>query len=134
MRIQKLVLILIHTIALSGCASATVAHDSKKAQPLELNQCVDGASRQGFISPTTAGDAPCIQGTQTCISGHWQGPELFQSCDNFTKSCDGQPHGSVVNGYFQPTSFQGVPCTPATKTCLNGSWSGPEVYPSCSEL
>ncbi|MGZ6395142.1 MAG: hypothetical protein ACXWQA_13145 [Pseudobdellovibrionaceae bacterium] len=95
---------------------------------------MEGTTRQGFISPTAAGDAPCVQGTQTCMAGNWQGPALFQTCDNFTKSCDGQPHGSVITGYLQPTSPQGVPCTHATKTCLNGRWSGPEVYSICTEL
>lgn len=121
-------------LIVSGCASTTLTHDSQNAKPLELSQCVEGTTRQGFISPTTSGDAPCAQGTQTCMSGQWQGPTLFSSCDNFTKSCEGQPHGSVVNGYVQPTSPHGTTCTPATKTCLNGSWSGPEVFPNCTVL
>lgn len=135
MQFTQLVLIFFHALVISSCTSATLVSDSKSTQPLEeLSKCLEGTTRQGFLSPTTAGDSPCIQETQICMSGHWQGPELFQSCDNFTKSCDGQPHGSVTSGYLQPTSPHGVPCMPATKICLNGNWSGPEVYPSCSEL
>lgn len=121
------------TLSILGCTSATVAPNSKNHHPLDLTSCTEGTTRQGFLTPTTSGDTPCTQGTQTCMSGKWQGPTLFPSCDNFTKSCDGQPHGSVVTGFLQPTSPKGIPCTPATKTCLNGSWSGPKVYPSCTE-
>lgn len=134
MRFLELILVAFQAIAISGCASATFRHDSKNLRPLELGRCGNGTTRQGFISPEATGDAPCIQGTQTCVAGHWQGPDLFQSCDNFAKSCEGQPHGSVVHGYLEPTSPQGVPCMPAAKTCINGGWSGPEVYPSCFEL
>ncbi len=119
-------------IPILGCTTGGVSQNARTVQALE--QCVEGSTQQGFLTPTTYGDAPCDVGVQTCISGQWQGPALFPSCDNFSKSCDGQVHGSAVTGYLQPTSPHGVPCTPATKTCVNGSWSGPEVYPTCNEL
>jgi hypothetical protein len=131
MHIQRLVFISLCTLLITGCTSTKISHNSNNIRPLEMNQCVNGTTRQGFISPTTSADASCAQGTQTCQSGQWQGQELFYTCDNYTKSCGIHPHGSTINGYLQP---QGTPCVAALKTCLNGSWSGPEVYPSCSEL
>ncbi len=118
--------------ALLGCSSAPVKPEAK---PLSnISSCQEGAIRHGFVSPMTQGDLSCAEGTQTCVAGSWQGPMLYDSCDNHTKSCGGVSHGSVINGYLQPTSPKGVPCTPATKTCLNGTWAGPEVFASCSEL
>jgi hypothetical protein len=135
MQIQKLVLfILAGSQFISGCASVSLTDNSKNVRSIENGKCVEGTTRQGFISPTTSGDSPCYQGIQTCLAGHWQGPTIFTACENFTKSCDGQPYGSIVNGYLQPTTPHGTNCTPATKTCLNGIWSGPEVFPSCTEL
>lgn len=68
------------------------------------------------------------------LSGSWQGPVLFESCENSTKDCDGSSHGTTINGFLHPTSLKGVPCTPATKTCINGTWVGPEVFAQCTEL
>lgn len=121
-------------VTLFGCSSAGVKTEAA-AEPLaSSSSCPEGTIRRGFIIPMTNGDLPCTEGTQTCVAGNWQGPMLFDSCENQTKSCDGSLHGSVITGYMQPTSPKGFPCTPATKTCLNGSWVGPEVFASCSEL
>ncbi len=50
------------------------------------------------------------------------------------KSCDGSPHGATVSGYLLPTAPKGTSCIPVSKTCVNGVWSGPNVFPSCTEL
>lgn len=120
--------------ALAGCSSAPTQADSKSTILPHTLSCQEGTIRKGFITPMTQGDLPCSEGTQTCVAGSWQGPVLYDSCENNTKSCGGAAHGSVVNGYMQPTSPTGIPCTPATKTCLNGVWMGPEVFANCSEL
>jgi hypothetical protein len=122
-------------LGLLGCATSTpTTNKSVGVQPLIFDSCIEGTTRQGFINATTSGDIPCAQGIQTCTSGMWHGPILFPSCDNFTKSCGGSPHGSVVTGYLQPTSPHGVPCMTTTRTCIDGNWTGPEIFPSCSEL
>ena len=59
---------------------------------------------------------------------------LEQARENSNQSCGGSVHGIVITGYIQPTSPHGVPCIPATKTCMNGSWVGPGVFAACSEL
>jgi hypothetical protein len=130
-------LFLIVSFVYAGCATTTAQptkiknHFSPMAQS---TSCQEGITRHGFISQSTAGNTPCTEGTQICLSGEWLGPMLYDSCENYTKNCDESPHGSVVTGYLQPSSTKGVPCTLATKTCLNGSWVGPEVFTSCSEL
>ena len=117
-----------------GCASLDQdIRDSLASAPLTNQACQDGATREGFIASTTTGDIPCARGLQTCVAGKWQGPEFFPTCESYTKSCDGQAHGTVLNGYLHPTMPHGVPCIVATKTCLNGTWTGPEVFPSCTE-
>ncbi|MEA9355334.1 hypothetical protein SHI21_03940 [Bacteriovorax sp. PP10] len=42
-------------------------------------------------------------------------------------NCDGYPHGSVIHGYTSSTA----PCTEAARTCVNGSWNGANVFPTC---
>jgi len=117
-------------ILLYACSSATLGSRNTPS-PLRATSCHDGEARQGYLSPAAAGDAPCPVGFQTCVKGSWSGPTLFDSCDNSSRSCDGMAHGSVVTGYQSPTASAGMPCVPATKTCLNGTWSGPEVFPTC---
>lgn len=97
--------------------------------------CVNnGSTRIGYLQQVTSGDVPCPTGTQVCIAGEWTGPMLFDTCENYTKSCDGILHGMPVTGYLTPTTPKDVPCITATKVCLNGEWSGPEVFASCTEL
>lgn len=112
-----------------GCAS-----NSPRARDEISSSCQEGAVRQGYISPNTLGDLSCSTGTQVCSSGHWQGPQIFDTCENLLKSCNGSLHGSLVSGYLSPTGPNGIPCSPATKTCINGNWAGPEVYTSCTQL
>lgn len=117
-----------------GCASEQ-AQTSRELEPLtNKSSCQEGAIRRGFMAPTTQGDFPCPVGVQTCKSGIWQGPIIYESCENNTKSCDGSPHGSVIKGYLQPTSTKDFPCSPATNTCVNGLWMGPEIFETCTEL
>ena len=116
-------------IVIAGCNTAPGPH--KPGSQLPTSDCIEGITRQGFLSPSTSGDAPCMTGVQTCISRNWVGPVLFDYCDNFSKSCDGFPHGSSMTGFLQPSSPPGVLCIPATKTCINGIWTGPDVYPNC---
>lgn len=112
-----------------GCAS-----NSPRAKDEINSTCQEGTVRQGYISSSTMGDFTCSKGTQICTSGQWLGPQIFDTCESYTKSCSGSPHGSVVTGYYSPTGVNGMPCSPATKTCINGNWTGPEVYMDCTEL
>lgn len=133
--ISKLMILAFSFLATISCSSLPTKTESKSQNSISDNSCQEGSVRRGFITPTTQGDLPCSEGTQTCVAGSWLGPHLFESCENNTKSCGvGFPHGSAISGYIQPTSPQGVPCTPATKICLNGTWTGPEVFESCFEL
>jgi hypothetical protein len=50
------------------------------------------------------------------------------------RDCSGEAHGTVKSGFLNPTTSKGFPCTPATRTCVDGVWSGPEIYPTCTEL
>lgn len=52
----------------------------------------------------------------------------------FPKTCDGSLNGAIVSGYLLPTAPQGTSCIPVTRVCVNGVWSGPNVFPSCTEL
>lgn len=135
MPLQKSAVIFSSALTISSCTSVMLnAQKPKSIQLVANGSCLEDTTRQGFTSAITTGDTHCVQESQVCISGKWQGPELFPSCDNFTKSCNGHSHGSSIQGYLQPTSSHGIPCTPATKTCINGNWTGPEVFPNCSEL
>lgn len=124
--------LILSLLLIVGCASS-ISSETKKLK-LDNGACQEGTMRTGYTSPTTLGDIPCKQSTQTCLSGSWQGPQLFESCMVQFKSCGGVPHGTAQSGYQSPTSPKGVPCIPATKTCLDGTWSGPEVFSSCHEL
>lgn len=115
-----------------GCASSV--SNETKTYKLEAGRCQEGTTRTGYATPTVLGDLPCTLNTQTCISGNWQGPQLFESCTSQFKTCGGISHGTIQSGYQSPNSPKGMACVPATKTCLNGTWSGPEVFTSCSEL
>ncbi|MBY0414077.1 MAG: hypothetical protein K2Q18_07920 [Bdellovibrionales bacterium] len=42
-------------------------------------------------------------------------------------NCDGYFHGAVIKGFTRPTA----PCSEASRTCVNGSWSGPEIFSTC---
>lgn len=99
-----------------------------------LDDCENNETRRGFTQSITAGDVPCFEGTQTCIGGNWVGPHLFLTCENFTKSCDGRPHGSTKHGYQQMSAPKSTGCQTAMTTCLNGSWTGAPVYDTCTEF
>lgn len=126
-KLSILLFVLFSNIACSTTSNKTVNANNNLS-------CQEGTTRQGFVHPSTTGDIPCPTGIQVCTAGQWQGPHIFDSCENSTKSCNGSLHGSVVNGYLNSTSPKGIPCTPATKTCNNGNWIGTEVYMSCVEL
>ncbi len=49
------------------------------------------------------------------------------------KSCGSSPHGSSMTGYLQSSTPKGVSCPMATRTCVNGNWSGPELFNNCTE-
>ncbi len=102
--------------------------------PSGPDNCVQGSNRRGFTQSIVSGDAPCFEGTQTCLNGVWVGPTLFRTCENHTKSCDGRLHGSMKTGYLQPTTSRGTACPTATVTCINGAWVGPHVFDRCVEL
>lgn len=128
---MKNIIILISVSFLCSCANTT----STTMTPLNRDQsCKEGSTRQGYISPSTTGDLNCPTGVQTCVSGLWTGPTIFDACSSYTKSCGGSAHGTMITGYIQPTTTKGVPCVPASKTCVNGNWMGPEVFMSCSEI
>ena len=134
MFMQKLVFIIFFALFLAGCANAELAQNKQTAPFSQNEECVSGTTRQGFTSSLTYGDNPCPEGTQVCNSGKWQGPLLYPVCDNYTKSCDGVMHGTIVNGFLQPTVPAGSACIPSMKTCIDGRWHGPEVYPTCTNL
>ncbi len=119
-----------------GCASSpsSLTNETKKVQQDPDSICTEGSTRTMYTSPTAFGDFPCMQETQVCISGNWQGHQLYQTCESFTKSCDSHPHGSIKTGYLMPTTPRGIPCQQASNTCLNGSWVGPNIFSYCSEL
>ena len=47
-------------------------------------------------------------------------------------SCNGTPSGMSVSGYLAPGADGN--CREATRTCMDGSWVGPEVSPLCNEI
>lgn len=114
------------------------ANSAKKAgsQKVILNTpaCPEGQSRSGFRQPIVNGFESCVQETQFCLNGNWNGPELYPTCENVTKGCGQSPHGSVESGFMQMTTSKGVPCPTGSRTCLNGSWIGPEIFPTCTEM
>lgn len=131
-------------ILLNGCASSMHAtrsnspvYETASAPAEAVNvprvNCNNGEIRKGFITPFASGDSSCPEGVQTCINGDWVGPHLHDTCQNSTKSCQASPHGTVVHGYAHPTTTKGIPCAPATKTCMDGNWLGPEVFTTCQE-
>lgn len=96
-------------------------------QPVLSIQCQDGDTRSGYPSPIVNGFEQCIEQTQFCFNGFWNGPELYSYCDNPTESCDTAPHGSVEFGF---TSLS-APCFKASRTCIDGVWNGPELFDVC---
>lgn len=104
-----------------GCANLG---EDTNSPPMKCN---DGQTQAGFLQPSTTGMFECQQGTQVCVNGEWTGPELYNTCENFTKPCGSTPHGSVENGYLTPIA----PCTQSTRVCLNGQWQGPPLYSTC---
>ena len=134
MFMQKLIFFISFAFFLAGCANAELAQNKQIAPFSQNEECVNGSTREGFASSLTYGDTPCLQGTQVCNSGKWQGPPLYPVCDNFTKSCDGVMHGTTVHGFLQPTASAGTACIPSAKTCIDGRWQGPEIYPTCTQL
>lgn len=128
---MKYLFLLLLSLVVS-CSTAT--SNETKVYKLATGVCQEGTTRTGYTSPTVQGDMNCTLNTQTCVAGNWQGPEVFESCVEQFKSCGGTPHGTVESGYLSPTSPKGTPCITAIRTCLNGSWSGPQIFNSCSEL
>lgn len=47
--------------------------------------CQEGETRRGFLTPIRSGDSPCPTGLQHCIYGRWEGPTLYNSCENHPK-------------------------------------------------
>ncbi len=47
-------------------------------------------------------------------------------------SCNGTPSGMAVSGYLAPGPDGN--CKEAVRTCMDGSWVGPEVSPLCNEI
>ncbi len=122
---------MIFLAALAGCSHSAKTPD----EPLEPGQeCRAGETREGFLSPTASGSFECQKETQTCTNGQWPGRPLHAACENYTSSCDGTPHGMSVTGYGSATSEGGMPCMPATKTCLDGQWVGEEVFDFCNDV
>lgn len=95
-------------------------------------ECTDHEKREGFRQAVVVNPLKCEKITQTCFYGQWVGPSPSSACEeqNFTRACDGQPHGTIVTGFSSPSARGGSSCAPANKTFLNGSWVGPEVYPN----
>jgi hypothetical protein len=54
--------------------------------------------------------------------------------ESVSKDCDGTPNGVAIWGYQQPSVTHGSMCIPSTKTCIDGTWTGPEVFAACTEL
>lgn len=89
--------------------------------------CEDGSMRSGYISPFENGISECTTIDQMCVDGQWQGPHLYETCDNPTEPCGIDPHGSMKTGYVSPMA----PCYEATSTCIDGMWEGPQLYDQC---
>lgn len=131
----SLILIFTSCISSNKFESHTINSLSNSHLLARIETCLEGSTREGFTSPTTTGVFSCPKGIQTCTSGNWQGPDLYQNCDNFTKSCDHYPHGSIVNGFLHATATKDSPCVPTFKSCNDGNWIGPLImFPSCHEL
>jgi hypothetical protein len=134
---RAILILFLGAYGLIRCSAPQINDQSASQAAEKINagsSCQQRSTRQGYLTPMTSGDVPCARGMQTCTSGIWRGPPLYEFCDNYTKNCGASLHGTVVTGYLQSSTPKGIPCTPATKTCLDGNWSGPEVYPSCVEL
>ena len=86
----------------------------------------EGSIRTGFLQSIVLGDQFCTTGIQHCLNGMWMGPVLYSDCQQINKSCDGQPHGTVIHGFLESYTIPGMECTPATRLCNNGQWEGPE--------
>lgn len=129
---MKWILSLLSLLLLGACATLP---DSGSAPTLSMSSspCQEGAYRKGYTSKSTTADLACTMGVQVCKEGKWTGPELFDNCENLSKSCDSYPHGTIISGYAAASTPRGVSCTPATRTCTNGAWVGPEVFTSCTE-
>lgn len=128
--------VLMLTNLCTGCVffpvTDRVAHELRPASSCDGQP--DGAKREGFATAKVMGDTQCVTAEQTCQGGVWKGPSIFDFCDSDTKSCDGIPHGSTQTGFLDPSPSAGGTCVSTTSTCVNGSWTGPMLYPSCSEV
>ena len=120
----------------TGCVFAPVtervAHELRPMSSCDGQP--DGAIRECSEAAKVMGDTQCATAEQTCQGGVWKGPSIFDFCDSDTKSCDGIPHGSTQSGFLDPSPPSGGTCVSTTSTCVNGNWSGPMLYPSCSDL
>lgn len=123
------IFLILNLFFIFGCASPT---SDKLVTPPSI--CQEGTTRTGYTTHIALNNSPCAIETQTCISGNWQGHQLYEACQSFTKNCDDTLHGSTKIGYLASNSPKGVPCVQTVKTCMNGNWIGPEVFESCTEL
>ncbi|AUN97139.1 hypothetical protein C0V70_03245 [Bacteriovorax stolpii] len=116
--------------------TSCTTHTSKEQMPerLEVGECLEGTTRTGYSFPTAMGAETCSQASQFCVQGQWQGPTLYDSCIEQFKNCGAALHGTVETGYQSPTVPNGSTCIQTSRTCLEGSWNGPELYSSCTEL
>jgi hypothetical protein len=44
------------------------------------------------------------------------------------------PNGATASGYPTSISLPGTPCAMTTVTCIDGTLTGPDLYPSCSDI
>lgn len=123
-------------LSVLSCSSTSKTNGSDKEklssainnELLSSESCINGSQRMGYSSPIVNGNSKCVIVNQTCNSGLWSGPNLYDICDNPTESCGINPHGSTESGYMSTIA----PCIQGTKVCIDGSWQGPQLYDTCN--
>lgn len=45
--------------------------------------CFLGSIKSGYKQVMTNGKMTCEAGTQSCVKGKWEGPQVHDSCDDF---------------------------------------------------
>jgi hypothetical protein len=123
MKITNLFFILVFCIS----CSTSIQENEQKAQLLDSSNCNEGSSREGYTTPIVNGIERCIKSVQFCENGNWEGPELYDFCDNPTEDCDGLPHGTFESGYLTPFA----PCEESSRICIDGVWQGPTLHSHC---
>ena len=124
MQIRLLSFALIYIISQSAVASS----DGSCLSALGLGVIPDGGIAIGYPSPTALPGVPCQTTIVTCIDGILNGSDLYSSCTDLPKDCQGLPNGASVTGYLTPIT----PCIPTTVTCTNGTLSGSMPFPTCN--